>query len=211
MSAPRSGRLSDRERRALLTIAERSIARALATDDASLLDERTIDEPALRAPGAAFVTLLRGDDLLGCVGTLHAVESLARAVHRAALQAAFADPRLPAVTVADFAVMTIKVSVLSELETVDVASYDELVQIARPGVDGFVIDAPGHRATLLPSVWQQCADAATFFAALWSKAELAPGRWPRGITVQRYTTEEFASYGDADHPRALVVANLTRE
>ena len=120
-------------------------------------------------------------------------------MHRSALQAAFADPRLPAVTPDDFEVMAIKVSVLSPLEAIDVASYDDLLASVRPGVDGLVIEAGTHRATLLPSVWEQCVDASQFLDALWAKAGLKASAWPRGLGVERYTTEEFASYG----PRAL--------
>ena len=63
MNGSASSMLDDRERRALLNIAEHAIARALATGDVALLDERAVDVAALLRPGAAFVTLLRGDDL----------------------------------------------------------------------------------------------------------------------------------------------------
>ena len=183
------------QRGSLLAIAEQAIGRALIASQLPPFDASEIDDPELLRPGAAFVTLLRGDQLLGCVGSLHAGEPLAAAVHRAALQAAFADPRLPAVTAADFDVMTLKISVLSELEPMSVSSFGELASAIRPGVDGIVLDAPRHRATLLPSVWQQCPDVETFLGALWAKAGLPLGTWPRAMRVERYTTEEFAGYG----------------
>ncbi|HEY3834892.1 MAG TPA: AmmeMemoRadiSam system protein A [Acidimicrobiia bacterium] len=194
--------LDDHRRSALLDVAARAIGNALVTGRVALLGDDEIDDPVLGEPGAVFVTLLRDERLLGCVGSLHPVESLAHAVHRAALQAAFADPRLPAVTPADFEAMTIKISVLSALEEIAVASYRELLAEARPGVDGLVIEAGAHRATLLPSVWEQCGDANQFLDALWAKAGLAAFAWPRGLSAERYTTEEFASYG----PRALTTA-----
>ncbi len=193
--------LDDTHRTVLLSLAADAIGAALSSGRVPQLDEREIDDPVLRQPGAAFVTLLRDDGLLGCVGSLVAVEPLAAAVHRSALQAAFADPRLPSVTVDDFEVMTIKASVLSPLAPLPAGSYQELVEAVRPGVDGLVVEAAGHRATLLPSVWEQCGDVATFLAALWEKAGLASGEWPRSTRVQRYTTDEFASPG----PRALVM------
>ncbi len=185
--------LSTAQRAELVAIARDAVGNALATGRIDLLGEHAVNDPVLRRPGAAFVTLLRGDRLLGCVGSLRAVEPLALAVHRAALQAAFADPRLPAVTADDFSVMTIKVSVLSEPVAMDVESYGALREAVRVGVDGLVVDAPGHRATLLPSVWEQCPDADTFLGALWAKAGLRPGAWPRGLRVDRYTTEEFSA------------------
>src|SRR4051794_28605260 len=110
MNSPRSLALDGAARQTLLAVATRAIGSALATGRVAVLDEPTTDDAMLREPGAAFVTLLRDDELLGCVGSLNAVEPLEVAVHRAALQAAFADPRLPSVTRDDFEVMTIKVS-----------------------------------------------------------------------------------------------------
>ena len=59
-------------------------------------------------------------------------------------------------------------------------------RVHRPGragaraVDGLVVAAGRHRATLLPSVWHQLAHPADFVAALWQKAGLAHGAWPKG-------------------------------
>ena len=91
--------LDDAHRRALLTIAADSIGHALFRGDG----EPEVPEPsgdlALDQAAATFVTLERGDALLGCIGTLEATEPLAASVARNACKAAFADPRLPAVTV----------------------------------------------------------------------------------------------------------------
>ena len=100
----------------------------------------------------------------------------------------------PAVTLDDFEAMTIKVSVLSPLEPVDVASYAELARVIRPGVDGLVIEARAHRATLAPFGVGAVRGREPFLDALWAKAGLAPGL-AAGLRVERYTTEEFASYG----------------
>ena len=89
------------------------------------------DDLALAQAAATFVTLERGEALLGCIGTLEAAESLAASVARNACKAAFADPRLPPVTAADFAVMTIKVSVLSRLSPVRARSWRDVQRAIR--------------------------------------------------------------------------------
>lgn len=190
--------LDARHRRALLDLAQDAIRHALVTGRQQLPDPVDL-HPELRAPAATFVTLERGSQLLGCIGTLQAVRPLAIDVAYNALSAAFADPRMPAVTTDDFVAMSIKISVLSPTEPIEALSPAELARAVRPGVDGLVLEAPGHRSTLLPSVWPRLTDVDEFLAVLWRKAGLEPGCWPPGTLVSRYTTEELGDPG----PRTL--------
>jgi AmmeMemoRadiSam system protein A len=185
--------LTDAHRRELLDTAASTIGRALATGERILPEPH--DDPALAQPAATFVTLEREDVLLGCVGTLDATEPLGVNVARNSWNAAFADPRLPSVTTADFAVMSIKVSVLSPLTPMRARSWRDVHRAVRPGVDGLLVEAGRFRATLLPSVWEKLDDPAQFLDVLWHKAGLRPRDWPPGTRVLRYTTEEFADPG----------------
>jgi hypothetical protein len=155
------------------------------------LPDPAVLPPGLAGPGATFVTLTRDGTLLGCIGSLAAVQPLGVDVARNAAAAAFDDPRLPAVTTSDLEAMHVHVSVLGPLEPVPVDGWDGLLAAVRPGVDGLLLQAPGHRATLLPSVWRSLPEVQPFVAALWFKAGLRPGAWPDGLSVQRYATEEF--------------------
>jgi AmmeMemoRadiSam system protein A len=193
--------LGDANRRVLLDVATDVIGDAVTRRDPRVPDPSDFDAP-LQEPRASFVTLERGDQLLGCIGTLVAAEPLVVDVARHALAAAFADPRLPPVTRDDFAEMSVKVSVLTTPEPVPAASFDELVAAVRPGVDGLLVEARRHRATLLPSVWDHVADTDQFLGVLWQKAGLARGAWPAGVAVSAYTTEEFGDPG----PRPAVGA-----
>jgi AmmeMemoRadiSam system protein A len=143
----------------------------------------------LRAPWACFVTLLDGGRLLGCVGVLEPELPLVSAVADRARQAAFADPRFPPITADEFVRATIEVSVLGPSEPVHASSLHELLGRLRPGEDGVVVSAPGHRATFLPDVWTQLPLPEDFVDALWRKAGLRTGTWPPGIRVSRYRTE----------------------
>jgi AmmeMemoRadiSam system protein A len=182
------------QRRTLLDVATIAVHDALATGRA-VVPDATVYEPPLREPRATFVTLERGDDLLGCIGTLEPVRPLVTDVAHNALAAAFADPRLPAVTPNDYAAMSVKVSVLSRPEPLSVWSYPDVVASVRPGVDGLLLEAGRHRSTLLPSVWPKVRDVHEFLDVLWRKAGLSPPLWPAGTTVSRYTTEEFGDAG----------------
>lgn len=193
--------LSDTDRRVLLDVAADVIRDALSHRGSRVPDP--VDFAGrLTEPGASFVTLERGEQLLGCIGSLVAVEPLVVDVARHAVAAAFSDPRLPAVAYDDFEQMSIKVSVLTPHEPIRAATFDELATVVRPGVDGLVVEAGRRRATLLPSVWSHVADTDEFLTVLWQKAGLAHESWPPNVTVARYTTEEFGDPG----PRSLAVA-----
>jgi AmmeMemoRadiSam system protein A len=116
---------------------------------------------------------------------------LAHDVAANAAGAAFADPRLPAVTRDDFAEMSVKVSVLGPLERLAVGSIDELRSVLHVGTDGLLIIDGRRRATFLPSVWDQAPTVDNFLALLWDKAGLRRAQWPRRLDLYRYETQEF--------------------
>jgi AmmeMemoRadiSam system protein A len=191
---------------ALCDIAVAAIQRAL--HDGVRTTPAVDDLPAaLQAPGVSFVTLERDGRLLGCVGGLEIRQPLGRDVAVHAVAAAFDDPRLPAITIADFEAMDVKVSVLTSSTPIAARSWDELRDAVRPGVDGVTITAGRRRATFLPSVWEKVPDADAFLDALCLKAGLRPRTWPPGLRAARYTAIEHRAkgprrYGPADKPEA---------
>jgi len=197
--------LDDEHRRALLTIAADSIGHALLRGDGKPDSPEPTGDLALDQAAATFVTLERGDALLGCIGTLEATASLAASVAQNACKAAFADPRLPAVTVAEYEVMAIKVSVLSRLTPMRVRSWRDVARNLRVGTDGVLVESGGHRATLLPSVWPKVDGAGQFVDVLWHKAGLRPRDWLPRTRVWKYATEEFADLGPRRLPSAASV------
>jgi uncharacterized protein len=203
--------LDDTHRNALLRIAADSVGLALLRGDGAPEIPEPIGALALDQAAATFVTLERGEALLGCIGTLEAMESLVASVARNACKAAFADPRLPAVTVADFEVMTIKVSVLSRLTPVRARSWRDVARNLRVGTDGVLVESGRHRATLLPSVWPKVDGAAQFLDLLWHKAGFRPRDWLPGTRVSKYTTEEFGDPGPRRLPSPDAMAEFDVE
>jgi AmmeMemoRadiSam system protein A len=185
--------LSPTARRWLLALARTTVRRAL--DDGRLhLPEP--DEVPLEAaaPGAAFVTLRRDGQLLGCIGSMEPVHPLATDVAVHAFDAAFRDPRLPAVTLDDWEQMDVEISVLGPLEVVDVHDRAQLLRALRPGVDGVLLSSREGRGTFLPSVWAQVGSPEEFVDLLWRKAGLRAGRWPGDLVVELYQVEEFGEH-----------------
>jgi AmmeMemoRadiSam system protein A len=197
--------LNPDHQRALLDVAARAVHDAFVTGGPQVPDEHGY-EPALRAPAATFVTLERDDELLGCIGTLEATRPLVIDVAHNALAAAFADPRLPPLSLDDYACMSIKVSVLSKPEPLPVSNHAAVAATVRRGVDGLLLHVGEARSTLLPSVWPKVRDVEEFLDVLWRKASLAPGIWLPGMKVWRYTTDEFGDPG----PRPAIAADTTR-
>lgn len=182
--------LDARDRATLLQVARAAIAHGLETGRAPDLDPRGYP-PALRADGAAFVTLESGGDLRGCIGTLEACRPLVTDVAQNAFAAAFRDPRFPPLSPREAPGLDIHVSVLSRPEPLPVRDRADLLRRLRPGIDGLVLSDGARRATFLPSVWEQLPAAADFVDHLLRKGGWPPGYWNATMTVERYTTETF--------------------
>jgi len=178
------------ERRWLLRRARAAIAAELGSGDPDPLDDEDVPE-RLRLPGASFVTLERHGELAGCIGSLDPRRPLWRDVARNARAAAFTDPRFAPLARGELDATEITVSVLSALDPLP-AGHDALVDALRPGIDGVLLEAGGHRGTFLPAVWEKLPDAGEFVDRLVGKAGLPARSWPADAHAWRYTTDEFA-------------------
>jgi AmmeMemoRadiSam system protein A len=180
----------------LLALARGSVARALRLGEESVVDRR--DEPWLAAPGATFVTLMQGEALRGCIGTLEADRPLAEDVRANARAAAFRDPRFAPVTRQDFAWIRFEVSLLAPaLPLPPFVSEEEALAELRPGVDGVIFEHYGLRSTFLPQVWEQIPDPHQFLAQLKRKAGLpAATPWSREMRLSVYEVEKWKEEGE---------------
>jgi len=152
----------------------------------------------LRQPGACFVTLRRGRELRGCIGSIQADRPLVEDLQANARGAAFRDPRFPPVESAELLDLTIEVSLLSPLERLEFDSEADLLKQLRPGHDGVLLEHGYHRGTFLPAVWRELREPQVFLRRLKIKAGLAEDFWSPEIAVRRYTTQ---SWSEADLER----------
>jgi AmmeMemoRadiSam system protein A len=178
----------------LLEIARASLAHGLAHDCALPLDPAA-ESPALRAPGASFVTLRTAEQALrGCIGTLEPTHPLALDVAENAYRAGFRDPRFEPLRAAEAARVALHVSLLHAPERLTARSEAELIAQLRPGRDGLVLRLGARRATFLPEVWHELPSPAEFVRALQRKAGIPPGSWSEELEALRYTA---TAIGDA--------------
>lgn len=186
--------MSTERGRVLTRLARASIARALG---------EAVDEPPhpdwLEAPGAVFVTLTRGGELRGCIGSLQARRSLEEDVVENARMAAFGDPRFPPLNRSELDDTRVEVSVLSTAEPIAFTDEADALSKLRPGIDGVILEWGRHRATFLPQVWQQLPEPRDFLAHLKRKAGLPADFWDDGVRLYRYTVEKYV---EDEHARA---------
>ncbi len=153
----------------LLGLARRSIEHGLTTQAPVNVDMDGV-APALKAPGASFVTLNKDGLLRGCIGSAEAWRPLARDVAENAFNAAFHDPRFAPLRAEETQALDIHISILSPPQPLAFRDEADLLAKLKAGEDGLIIEDHGRRALFLPSVWTQLPEPAAFLAHLKAKA-----------------------------------------
>jgi AmmeMemoRadiSam system protein A len=182
--------LGKKEKQALLKLARSAIK-------ASLTKKTTIERPDKNFPllqenRGCFVTLHKHGALRGCIGTIEAIRPLIDAVQQNALNAAFSDPRFPAVREDELEQISLEISVLTTPRQLTFTSPEELLDQLEPGVHGVIISQGYLSATYLPQVWDQLPDKESFLGSLCLKAGMAQEAWRDPNTqVKVYEVEYF--------------------
>jgi AmmeMemoRadiSam system protein A len=172
--------------RRLLAVARHAIASELA-----LRAVAPESDAALLEPGATFVTLLCAGELRGCIGSLRATRAVGMDVRENALAAAFRDPRFPPLSQAEFATLSIEVSLLSPPRSARFTSEADLCARLVPFVDGVALELGPRHATFLPQVWETIPEPRAFLAALKAKAELPADFWSPHLNVSLYNVTKW--------------------
>jgi len=171
------------ERILLLDLARKSVYAAARGEVAPDLPS---DDVFSRA-GGAFVTLKAGGMLRGCIGNFSGTGSLGATIRAMAREAAVCDPRFVPVSPAEVDGLTIEISVLSPMETIEVGDV-------LPGRHGLYIRRGNRAGTLLPQVAaEEGWDKEAFLAHTCLKAGLSPQAYlEEGTEIFSYTAEVFS-------------------
>jgi len=162
--------LGDREKKALLALARKSVETAVR--EHRLTDLPPSDMPALLEERGAFVTLREKGELRGCIGQVSASKTLASTVREVAALAALRDSRFQPVQASELASLDYEISVLSPLRHV------MNVQEIQVGRDGLLMKNGPIEGLLLPQVpVEQHWDRGTFLEETCRKAGLPSGAW----------------------------------
>lgn len=184
--------LSTAHQELLIRVAYQSIEHGLRHHQPLTLNILDFPE-VLREPRPVFVTLRIGGDLRGCIGTLEYSQPLVLNVARYAHASAYSDPRFPPLAPHELGLVNLSISVLSPLEELNFDSEAQLMTQLRPSIDGLLLEEGCHRATLLPSVWEDIPDKEEFLQRLKIKAGLPKEYWSSNIRIQRYTAYSIHS------------------
>ena len=177
--------------RTLIELACASIASGLTAGSPKPVTV-TPDLPAiLAAPGAVFVTLQRGGQLRGCVGSLVAQRPLITDVADNAFKAAFKDPRFPPLRHDDLTDLDLSLAVLSPPVPMCCGDDTDLLGQLRPGLDGLIIEDGPRRALFLPAMWRQLPDRRQFLSQLKHKAGLHADHWSPAFKAARFRAVEI--------------------
>lgn len=171
---------------ALVSIARRAIGARLG-----VAGEEPPHHVALSSPGATFVTLFCGEELRGCIGSLHARRPLGVDVRENAINAAFNDPRFPPLVQSEFVSTSVEISLLSPSVTDCFTREEDLIERLRPGIDGVTLEHGSCRATFLPQVWITLPEPRMFLAELKRKAGLAADFWSPQMNVGLYQVTKW--------------------
>ena len=134
-----------------------------------------------------FVTIKRGGQLRGCLGTLECRRALAEEVARCAADSAAEDPRFPPVSEEELPELEVEVSVLGPLEAI--APDPSQVVVGRHGL---VVEQGHRRGLLLPQVateWDWTSEQ--FLRQTCLKAGLPEEAWRSGAQIYRFEAEVF--------------------
>jgi AmmeMemoRadiSam system protein A len=175
--------ISDLEKKAILSLARKEIERSVKGE---ISIEKPSDMPLLEKKLGAFVTIKKGEELRGCIGTFRQDLPLSKTVCEMAKAAATQDPRFPPVSEEELPNVEIEVSVLTPLSPI---KPEEVVL----GRDGLKVQKGGFSGVLLPQVPLQWGwDRETFLSQTCLKAGLSPSCWKEeGTRLEKFEAVVF--------------------
>lgn len=185
---------TDPDSRVLCGLARAAIASQLGISAPQIADRDTEHLPWLQQPGASFVSLQLGGQLRGCIGSIIAHRALREDIQHNARAAAFADPRFPALSRAEYPQISIEVSLLTPMESIECRTREELFAQLEPGIHGLLIEYGTHRGVFLPQVWEQLPEHRVFLRELLHKAGLDDTQDIAGLQASRFRIEKHPEH-----------------
>jgi len=179
--------ISKDDREVLLGLARASVASAVG---GGAKPRPPKAEGILAERRGCFVTLTRGGQLRGCIGTFHPNKPLGEQIIVMAASAA-RDPRFvhDPITADEVDRLTVQVSVLSDLEPIDDPLEIEL------GMHGIYVMSAGAGGCFLPEVATETGWSKEQFLShcCSGKAGMSPDAWRDGSAkVYTFTSEKFS-------------------
>ncbi|MBW2321385.1 MAG: AmmeMemoRadiSam system protein A [Deltaproteobacteria bacterium] len=175
----------------LVKLARKTIAERLGKKPITV-DPDAMADIAFQDHRGTFVTLTINKQLRGCIGNLDATESILAGIKRNAVNAAFHDPRFPALKANELDRVDIEVSILTEPQRLEYGDSKDLLSKLRVHVDGVILSKGTSSATFLPQVWEQLPRPDQFLSHLCMKAGLPADDWKKSrLDILTYQVQYF--------------------
>jgi len=174
----------------LLNIAKQAVKAYLNNEDIRIKEEI---KKRFNEKTGVFVTIKENNELRGCIGFIEPVYPLWEAVVKAALGAAFADPRFMPITQQEFKDLSFEISILTKPIPLP-KPYEKNIEI---GKHGLIVEKDGFKGLLLPQVapefnWNQ----KQFLEHTCLKAGLSKDAYKdKDVKVYRFECEIFNENG----------------
>lgn len=148
-----------------------------------------------------FTTLIKNNDLRGCIGFPFPIKRLDEAIIESAISAAVDDPRFEPVRLSEMDEITVEITILTEPEKIT-AKPEDLPKFVEIGKHGLMVRKGLFSGLLLPQVAVEFGfDAEEFLSQTCMKAGLPPDCWLAGAEVYRFEGQIFKEV----EPRGKVV------
>jgi hypothetical protein len=152
------------------------------------------DDSSLTAKRGIFVSIYSWPEkkLRGCIGFVHADLPLWECVQRAALSAAFDDPRFSPLKPDELRQTIFEISVLEEPQPIEISpqDYEKKIEVGR---DGLILEHPPFSGLFLPQVWAHFPTVEEFLENLAYKAGLTPDYvWHPRTRISKFRVQVFA-------------------
>lgn len=183
--------LSKHQGQTLVRLARQTIAERLGKKSITV-DPETLADSVFQDHRGTFVTLTINKQLRGCIGNLDSTKSILAGIKRNAINAAFHDPRFPALKAHELDQVDIEISILTEPHRLEYGDSKDLLSKLRVHVDGVILSKGSASATFLPQVWEQLPRPEQFLSHLCMKAGLPADDWEKSrLEILTYQVQYF--------------------
>lgn len=175
----------------------KKIVKAARDSVLAYFNNKTFRLEGFPAKLGVFVTIhsYPSRELRGCIGFPEPVFSLNEGLPKAALAAAFQDPRFPQLKKDELDKVIFEVSVLTKPELIKVKGWDEYLKKIKVGEDGLIVEYGFNRGLLLPIVAEEYRwGVEEFLCHTCRKASLHPDSWKdvKGCKVYKFQAQVFS-------------------
>ncbi|MEM5793190.1 MAG: TIGR00296 family protein [Candidatus Aenigmatarchaeota archaeon] len=179
--------MNNKDGKELLDLARRSVEKYLQK-------KWKLEETRFKEKMGVFVSIhtINGE-LRGCIGYPYPVLPLGEAVQKAAISAAFEDPRFPPIARDELNRVVFEISVLTKPKLIEVKDPKDYLKEVRIGEDGIIIERGFYSGLLLPQVAiEHKLSVKEFLDHTCMKAGMNPRCWlDKDVKVYKFQAQIF--------------------